>query len=102
MRPFKTSMFGTYDLDDTATYKHLPDTRDELRDRIFRKIGYAHCYMDFWHPEIYVNKASDGGQRLRIKKLIKEFTDNETDNYENIMWYKEQLFILEDETENMC
>jgi len=100
MRQFKTSMFGTMDLDNPETYKYLPNTINELRQLMFHKIGFAYCYMNFWHKDVF-NKR-DGGQKLRVNKLIKYFTDNEQTNYDNIMWYKEQVFLFENETENMC
>ena len=41
-------------------------------------------------------------QRQRVYKLIKNFAENRKNNYKNILWYKEQIFLLQDETENMC
>lgn len=51
--------------------------------------------------EIDIN---NGGydQRQRVYKLIQHFADNRRHNYDNIMWLKEQVFLFQDETENMC
>jgi len=36
--------------------------------------------------------------------LVKKFAENERGHLsdDNLMWLKEQIFIFEDETENMC
>ena len=51
--------------------------------------------------EIDIN---NGGyyQRQRVYKLIKNFAENRRHNYGNIMWLKEQVYLFQDETENMC
>ena len=108
MRKFKSSLYGKeVDLDNSKTYKHLPKKIKELRDRMFKEIGYAILYMDHFpdRKEFFQKKKkkSDCGyeQRQRVYNLIKNFAENESENYENIMWYKEQIFLFEDETENM-
>lgn len=101
MRVYQTSPFGdTVDLDDPATYSHLPNTVDELRKRMFQEIGYFMCYTQFWYKEIFDTYGSN--QVLKVEKLIKDFTDNERDNYENVLWYQEKLYLFKDEIENMC
>jgi hypothetical protein len=45
-------------------------------------------------------KSND--QKKRVKKMIKYFSENEKDNANNIMWYKEQIYLFQDEIENMC
>lgn len=88
------------DLDNPKTYEHLPQNKEKLRQKMLSEIGYAYCYMNFWHKNIFGKK--DGGQKKRVELLIKFFTDNEKRNYENILWYQEQIFLFQDETENMC
>lgn len=102
MREFKCAPFGDYkvDLDDPKTYKHLPKTTKELDNLMFKQIGYALCYMNNFHPDVF--KKNDGGQKKRVKKLIQAFCDNRSSNYENLAWYQEQVFLFQDETENMC
>jgi len=122
-RLYKSPMFGTFDLDDPKTYKYLPNTSNELDDLMFKQIGYAMVYMDFFsdrkgvfpkkkqkprmieHP-YSKNKidAANGGyeQRQRVYKLIENFAKNRKNNYDNLMWYKEQIFLFQDEIENMC
>jgi hypothetical protein len=124
MRKFTERPFGeVVDLDDPKIYDYLPNTCAELRDRMFKNIGYALVYMDYFpsrkglfpkrKKKVKMYALKKGGkkfdinngsyyQRLRVYELIKNFADNERENYKNIMWYKEQVFIFEDETENMC
>lgn len=105
MRKFKCRPFYDIevDLDDPKTYEHLPNDIGKLRNLMFEKIGYSYCYMNFWHKEIFSDKKSYASkQKKRIKKLIKNFTENARYNYNNILWYKEQVFIFEDEIENFC
>lgn len=102
MRKFKCAPYGDYevDLDDPKTYEHLPQIVKELREKMFFEIGYSYCYMNFWHADIF-NK-NDGGQKTRVELLVKNFTENEKQNYNNVLWYQEQLFLFQDEIENMC
>ncbi len=100
MREFKTAFGEVFDLDDPETYKHLPNTEKELRTLMLSEIGYYYCYVKFWHKDIF--DRDDCGQKKRVKKLIKNFTKNERANYANLLWYKEQIFIFQDEIENMC
>ena len=110
MRQFKTAMYGTVDLDDEVTYKHLPDDVNELDEKMFNEIGKAICYMDYWYLEDFPKKRPKKTdinywgykQRKRVEVLIDIFTKERKNNYKNKMWYKEKLYILQDETENMC
>lgn len=114
------------DLDNPEIYKHLPDNVEDLNNRMLREIGYATCYMDYWHPDIFNTKQEEPDmtkpwteedialgypdafansgfyQRQRVYKLIENFTANRRNNWKNIMWFKEQVFLFEDEIENMC
>ena len=102
MRKYKcTDLFGDIvDLDDQKTYKHLPTDLKELRNMMFKEIGYYYCYTHFWHRNVFLDVDSD--QMKRADKIIKNFTDNEKQNYENVMWYQEHIFLFQDEVENMC
>ncbi len=102
MRIFKCS-FDNFevDLDNPETYKHLPKSIDELDDRMFKNVGYYYCYVNYFHKDIkdlgwFVN------QEERIFVLIKNFTENRKNNYDNVIWYQEQVYRFEDEIENMC
>jgi hypothetical protein len=100
MRNYKCSPFGDIvDLDDSDIYNYLPKNTKELRNIMFAEIGMAYCYMDFWHKDFF---HEDNIQRETIKKLVEFFTKFEKDNYNNIQWYQEQVFLFQDETENMC
>ena len=91
------------DLDDPKTYEDLPKDVRTLDDRMFSRIGYALCYMKYFRPEIgWGKKSNDGGQKKRIKKLIKDFCNNRFDHYNDVLWLQEQVFLFEDEIENMC
>lgn len=103
MRKFKCSPFGEeVDLDDPETYSYLPKTVKELDSKMFSEIGFALCYMEYFRPEFYNGSYKDGGQRERILKLIENFTKERLNNYQNIIWRQEQIFIFQDEIENMC
>jgi hypothetical protein len=101
MRKFICRPFGDeVDLDDPKTYDYLPQNTKELRQKMFSEIGYSFCYMNFWHKDIFGKQ--DAGQKKRVQLLIKNFTENERQNYNNILWYQEQIFLFQDEIENMC
>lgn len=127
MRKFLERPFGQeVDLDNPETYNYLPKTTKELDNLMFREIGMAICYMDYFHPDIFgkekqlpnfdldwseedlknnrPDQLSNSGyyQRMRIYDLIKNFTSERRNNYENVLWYQEQVFLFQDETENMC
>lgn len=110
MRIFKTSPFGDeVDLDDSQTYDCLPNDLRMLDDLMFKEIGYALCYMDYFHSEIYSKEKSENSlinscylQRQRVNKLIKDFTDERKNHYTDVLWYQEQIFLFQDEIENMC
>jgi hypothetical protein len=103
MRKYKPTFGKEVDLDNPKTYLHLPKTIDELSDLMFKEIGYALCYMNY-NPDrkMFFTPKRDGGQRKRVEKLIKYFAENRKNNYQNLMWYKEQVFLFKDEIENMC
>ena len=130
MREFAEQPMGNkVDLDNPETYSYLPKTTKELDNLMFREIGMAVCYMDYFHPDIFnkehlsshhllkeyeysyedlkTNKPDQTVncgyyQRLRVYELIKNFTSERRNNYENVLWYQEQVFIFQNETENMC
>ena len=115
-------LYGKVDLDDPKTYSHLPNTEKELDDLMFKEIGMALTYMNHFRKEnfplkakrskmvqhpyykgIFVDVTNSGyRQRLRVEKLIKDFAENRKDNYGNLQWFKEQVFLFQSETENMC
>ena len=99
MRKFLCRPFGDFevDLDDPKTYEHLPQNTKELRNLMLSKIGYSYCYMNYWHKDF-----NHGEQKEKIEQLVKYFTDNERKNYNNVLWYQEQVFIFQNEIENMC
>ena len=132
MRKYKPVWSEEVDLDNPDTYSHLPNTYSELRNLMFRHIGYTLVYMDYFpnrkgffpkrkRKDEFIKKsefiadAKDGdtlieinnvayNQRLRVYALIKNFAENEDKHTqdENLMWLKEQVFLFEDEIENMC
>lgn len=95
------------DLDDPITYERLPKNVRELDDLMFKEIGYALCYMNIFHKDVYGKKKDDGGrrdggQKKRVKKLIKYFCKERHNHYADVLWLQEQVFLFEDEIENMC
>jgi len=96
MRKFKERFGKTVDLDDPQTFDYLPNDWAELDNRMFKNIGFALVYVKHFHPD-WCEAQTD-----RINVLIKHFADNRHLHYEDVMWYKEQSYLFEEETENMC
>jgi len=91
---------GECDLDNPETFKYLPDDAQKLRDIFFKEVGYSYWYMNFLHKDIW--KKSGDGQKNRINKMIQSYTDNWSEHFNDILWLKEHIFLLQDEIENMC
>lgn len=88
---------GVVDLDDPKTYDFMSlKTEGDIDIQIQREIGFAHCYFNYW------NKDWDKSQIERVEILIERYTRERKDNYGNVMWFKEMLFLFQDEMENMC
>lgn len=131
MRKYKEHFDGReVDLDNDSTYDYLPKTANELEDRMYREIGKALVYMDYLpsRKDCYPKRKlkpkfaplSDWGikgkkgekrvdynncgwyQRQRIYKLIKNFAENRHNHYGDVKWLREQVYLFEDECENMC
>ncbi len=90
------AMGQTVDLDDPKTYSGMSEDEKILDDQIFKSIGYYYCYVKYWYPNFYE------AQEQRVHLLVSRFTSGRINNYGNIMWLQEILFLIEDETENMC
>ena len=108
MRPYRlTDTSGeTVDLDDEAIYAHLPSTHEELRDRMWKDIGYALSYMDYIHRDRF---PLDNEQRIRVTVLVTRFWREGCEDLESgtlkrsvPRWLREQIYVFEDEIENMC
>lgn len=130
MRKFKQSFDGReVDLDNPKTYKHLPKGVSELDDLMILKIGQALLYMDYfprrkgmfpakklkpkmvricdmspdWRSKRKIDINNSGWhQRQRVIKLIKVFANNRHNKWGDVQWFREQVFLFDDETENMC
>ena len=102
----------TVDLDNESIYSGLPSTEKELFNRMLQNIGYALSYMDFIWKDSF---PLDARQRVRVNELITKFWSEgreerwpgEPEREANQKrfdprWLKEQIFIFEDEIENMC
>jgi len=96
MREFTCAMGEVVDLDNDKTYNHLPKTAKELDKLMFAEIGMALVYTKYFYPDW------DKKQCYRIHKLIEGFAKERKNNYGNVKWLREQVFIFQDETENMC
>jgi len=100
---YKCSFDGEeVDLDNPETYNYFSQDVKTLRDKMFTEIGYYYCYVNYWHKDIFDRPDFGLPQKIRVDALIKNFTDNERQNYDNVLWYQEQIFLFQDETENMC
>jgi len=108
MRLYKGSFGEEVDLDNPITYNYLgTDDVSKLDDIMFKEIGQALVYMDYFRPQMFpkkynLNDRCGYEQRQRVNKLIKLFADDRHNNWKNPMWFKEQIFLFQDETENMC
>lgn len=120
MKIFKDFMGEEWDLDDPRTFQNFPTTIDELEKKMFSEIGMALCYMDYMRaPYFDEHKAEDYplvdeanlkrlnsgyNQRLRVNALIKTYCDERLKRMRanDIMWFKQQIFIFQDEVENQC
>jgi len=101
MRKYIDSFGKQHDLDDPQTYVFYPDDCDVLDKLMFKDIGFALVYYKYFHPDS-LNDITVKEQMNRIDKLIETFCKDRKNNYKNILWYKEQLFLFQDEIENMC
>src|SRR3972149_1990416 len=102
MRKYKSHLENReVDLDNPKTFKHLPNDWKALDNLMFREIGYALCYMDYFADrkglfptkklqKDKVHKYCGYMQRQRVQKLVKKFADGRHLNYDNPMWFKEQ------------
>ena len=96
MREFTCAMGEVVDLDDDKTYDYLPKTDKELDKLMFSEIGMALVYIKHFHPDWGESQSN------RIDKLVESFAEERSNNYGNVIWLREQVFIFQDETENMC
>lgn len=101
MRNFKCSLEENVNLDDPKTYSYLPNNCNDLDKLMFQYIGFALVYMDWLNWNDY-STGYGWKQRIRVKELITYFADNRKHHYGDLMWLKEQVFLFEDEIENMC
>lgn len=100
MRKFVCSPYGEeVDLDNPETYSYLPDNANQLRDILFKNFGWSQLYMNYLHPDVF---DENDIQRIRINEFMKKYSENHLKNYENLIWLKEQVFLFQDEIENMC
>ncbi len=88
-----------FDLDDPTTYDYLPKDLEGLSRSMWYEIGFALWYMDYHMPDFY---TKDYPQRIRVESLIRKFTDGRLENCQNVLWWQEQIFLFQDEIENMC
>ena len=53
---------------------------------------------------LYKDAWKKGGikQKNKINKMIQYYTDNYREHFNDILWLKEQIFLFQDEIENMC
>src|SRR3990167_841324 len=111
MRKFQPRFGKEVDLDNPKTYSYLKtNTCRELNNMMFKEIGYALVYMNYFRDrrksfpikKLAKDKRfgySGYNQRLRVCKLIQNFADNTIKHYEenrkNALWYKEQIFLFQ-------
>jgi len=100
MRKFICAFGEKVDLDDPETYNYLPNNCKDLDKLMFKEIGYALVYVNYFHPEW--SEIGGNEQIKRVHNLIKNFADDRANHYDDLMWLKEQVFIFQDEIENMC
>lgn len=100
MDMFRDAFGHDIDLDKTESLGKLSELgAEELDTLMFKEIGYALCYMDYFHPNTF---PLDSPQRKRVNQKIYNFTEERKNNYNNDIWLRKKVFIFQDETENMC
>ena len=55
--------------------------------------------MNYLHQDVF---GESDLQRKRINEFMKNYSENHLKNYDNVLWLKEQVFLFQDEIENMC
>ena len=98
MRKYTDTFGNIIDLNNPKIYKYLPDDYNTLVNLMWKEIGYCLCYMKYYKPKVFENSE----QKERVEKLIKRFCKNNKKHFNDIKWYKEQIYLLQDEIENMC
>ncbi|GMR07000.1 MAG: hypothetical protein BMS9Abin26_0002 [Gammaproteobacteria bacterium] len=102
MREFRRSPSGEIvDLDDSETYSHLPGNRKDCVDLLFQKIGFTHLYMNYIYPESFTD-GKGLEQKNRVHEFISKYVDTDKSGIDDVLWYQEQVFLFQDEIENMC
>lgn len=93
------------DLNDPETYsnswfpkKFLAFSAEQLRDEIRRQLQYALYYMTIWNP------GFDKDQHSRIEHFARHFEREvkEPDRWTNKQWLLKRLFMIRDQTSNLC
>ncbi len=97
MRRFQTAVGPEVDLDDPATYAHLPQTLKGVTNQLYREIGYARVYV---LRNARPGRKWDKAQRARIKEMVRAIAAD-ADSLPLVHW-QERLFLFLDEIENMC
>lgn len=101
MRKYTDTFGEEYDLDDPATYKHLPQGTPEVLARLYREIGYARLYVI---AHRFDESECGRAQIARIEKLVANAAESFGGNMWNksAIYWQERLFLFLDEIENMC
>ncbi len=90
------SMDGVVDLDNSDTYSYMPDNIELLHHKIYQEVGRYYLFVNYFKPNW------DRSQIKRVNLIIERFSSGRNDNFTNIIWLKEILFLIQDEIENMC
>lgn len=87
------------DLDDPKTYARFPQTIRDVQEALWRKIGYAAVYVI-----AHQFSESECGQKQidRIGVLVEAVAKGQEQRGKPLIWWQEQLYLFEDEIENMC
>ena len=89
---------GEIDLDDPKSLDYLPSTVKECEKLMYSEIGINLVYITKWHPDWDENQCN------RIHTLIDTFILDKfkKENRNNLLWYRKQIFYIQNECENMC
>lgn len=101
MRLYKNAFGEEWDLDDPTTYHYLSDNIRLLENDVFRLYGYAKAYFKFMRPYHSINFVK---QESQVEAFMGNFCRNRLrdSHMHNLLWFQEQVFLLEDLTENLC
>lgn len=97
MRKYTPHYGPEVDLDDPVTYSGLPQDKWEVIKSIYTQIGYCKVYF-------VANDWVDQKQVEWVDKFVHDIAKDFSIvlHARDLIWWQEKLWMLLDETENLC